>query len=57
MKYSFIELFARAQLLIGPDAMESLKSKKVILFPLLEQAQILMKLQPTDYKEQLRFLM
>lgn len=32
MKYSFIELFARAQLLIGPDAMESLKSKKVILF-------------------------
>ncbi len=32
MQYSFIELFARTQLLIGPEAMESLKSKKVILF-------------------------
>ncbi len=32
MEYSFIELFARTQLLIGPDAMEALMSKKVILF-------------------------
>lgn len=32
MEYSFIELFARAQLLLGPEAMEALKSKKVILF-------------------------
>ncbi len=32
MEYSFTELFTRAQLLIGPDAMESLKSKKVIIF-------------------------
>ena len=32
MEYSFIELFARAQLLLGPKAMEAIKSKKVILF-------------------------
>lgn len=32
MEYSFIELFARTQLLIGPEAMEVVKSKKVILF-------------------------
>ena len=32
MEYSFIELFSRAQLLIGPHAMEAMQSKKVILF-------------------------
>ncbi len=32
MEYSFIELFARAQLLLGPKAMEAIKSQKVILF-------------------------
>ncbi len=32
MEYSFIELFARAQLLLGPEAINTLKSKKVILF-------------------------
>lgn len=32
MEYSFIELFARAQLLLGPEALEAIKSKKVILF-------------------------
>lgn len=32
MEYSFIEIFARAQLLLGSEAMDALKSKKVILF-------------------------
>ena len=32
MEYSYIELFACAQLLFGPEALEAMKSKKVILF-------------------------
>lgn len=32
MEYSFPELFARTQLLLGPNAMMAIRSKKVILF-------------------------